>query len=306
MTTHRFDGRVVVVTGAARGIGRAYAVLLGELGASVIVNDLGGSTTGTGHDPEPARAAAAEIVGAGGRAVADDHDISTAEGGQAVVDAAIREFGRIDVVVNNAGNVLWGGPADVDPASLQKTLDVHVHGSLNTTRAAWPHMLEQNYGRIVMTGSTGMFGLPDNLSYAISKAGTIGMVRSLNMATRGKDIKINVICPNAMTRLGAAPGSSLDTGGTRPAPAGMEPEHVAPMVAFLAHETCPVSGEVYVAGAGRFGRIFIAANEGYLHGIAETATVDDIAAHWDEINDEGVYYVPTSLFDWAARFMSPR
>ncbi len=209
-------------------------------------------------------------------------------------------------MVNNAGNVLWGGPAEVDTASLQKTLDVHVHGSFNTTRAAWPHMVEQNYGRIVMTGSTGMFGLPDNLSYAIAKAGTIGMVRSLNMAKGDMDITINVICPNAMTRLGAAPGTSLDTGGPRPAPVGMEPEHVAPMVAFLAHEACPVSGEVFVAGAGRFGRIFIAGNEGYVHGIAETATVDDVAAHWDEINDERGYYVPTSLFDWAGRFMSHR
>src|SRR4051794_25888656 len=151
MTSHRFDGRVAVVTGAARGIGRAYAVLLGELGASVVVNDLGGTTAGTGHDPEPARAVVAEIVDAGGIAVADDHDISSAEGGQAVIDAAMREFGRIDALVNNAGNVLWGGPADVDPASLQKTLDVHVHGSLNTTRAAWPHMVAQDYGRIVLT-----------------------------------------------------------------------------------------------------------------------------------------------------------
>jgi len=303
MSEYNFKGRVAVVTGAARGIGRGYADLLAARGASVVVNDFGGTKEGTGGDPEPARTAAAELVAAGGMAVPDTSDISTVAGGQAVIDTAVREFGRIDIVVNNAGNIRWGGPPDVDAANIQSHLDVHVLGSFNTTRAAWPHMAGQNYGRIVMTGSTGMFGLPDNLGYATAKAGLVGMTRSLTVAAGELDIKINVIAPNAWTRMGAR-ASEGQPEAAQPAPPNMEPELVAPMVAFLAHEACTVSGEIYVAGAGRFGRIFIAGNDGYVHTNPEPASIEDVAANWATINDETGYYVPASLMDWAGRFMS--
>jgi len=303
MSEYNFKGRVAVVTGAARGIGRGYADLLAARGASVVVNDFGGTKEGTGGDPEPARTAAAELVAAGGMAVPDTSDISTVAGGQAVIDTAVREFGRIDIVVNNAGNIRWGGPPDVDAANIQSHLDVHVLGSFNTTRAAWPHMAGQNYGRIVMTGSTGMFGLPDNLGYATAKAGLVGMTRSLTVAAGELDIKINVIAPNAWTRMGAR-ASEGQPEAAQPAPPNMEPELVAPMVAFLAHEACTVSGEIYVAGAGRFGRIFIAGNDGYVHTNPQPASIEDVAANWATINDETGYYVPASLMDWAGRFMS--
>ena len=303
MSEYSFEGRVAVVTGAARGIGRAYADLLAARGASVVVNDFGGTKEGTGGDSEPARTAADELVAAGGIAVPDTSDISTVAGGQAVIDTAVREFGRIDIVVNNAGNIRWGGPPDVDAANIQSHLDVHVLGSFNTTRAAWPHMVGQNYGRIVMTGSTGMFGLPDNLGYATAKAGLVGMTRSLTVAAGERDIKINVIAPNAWTRMGSR-ASEGQSEAAQPGPPNMEPELVAPMVAFLAHEACTVSGEIYVAGAGRFGRIFIAGNEGYVHTNPEPASIEDVAANWATINDETGYYVPASLMDWAGRFMS--
>jgi NAD(P)-dependent dehydrogenase (short-subunit alcohol dehydrogenase family) len=303
MSDYNFKGRVAVVTGAARGIGRGYADLLAARGASVVVNDFGGTKEGTGGDPEPAGTAAAELAAAGGIAVPDTSDISTVAGGQAVIDTAVREFGRIDIVVNNAGNIRWGGPPDVDAANIQSHLDVHVLGSFNTTRAAWPHMVGQNYGRIVMTGSTGMFGLPDNLGYATAKAGLVGMTRSLTVAAGELDIKINVIAPNAWTRMGSR-ASEGQVEAAQPAPPNMEPELVAPMVAFLAHEACTVSGEIYVAGAGRFGRIFIAGNDGYLHTDPEPASIEDVAANWAAINDETGYYVPASLMDWAGRFMS--
>ena len=303
MSEYNFKGRVAVVTGAGRGIGRGYAALLAERGASVVVNDFGGTKEGTGGDPEPARTAAAELVAAGGTAVPDTSDISTAAGGQAVIDTAVREYGRIDIVVNNAGNIRWGGPPDVDADNIQSHLDVHVLGSFNTTRAAWPHMVGQNYGRIVMTGSTGMFGLPDNLGYATAKAGLVGMTRSLTVAAGELDIKINVIAPNAWTRMGAR-ASEGQAEVAQPVPPNMEPELVAPMVAYLAHEECAVSGEIYVAGAGRFGRIFIAGNEGYVHTDAGLATIEDVAANWTTINDESGYYVPASLMDWAGHFLS--
>ena len=206
----RFDGRVAVVTGAGRGIGRAYALLLGQRGAKVVVNDLGGSTKGTGHDPGPAQEVADQIVKAGGTAIADSSDVSTVEGGQQAVDAAVSEFGRVDIVVNNAGNVIYGGLPDVDVSVLDAILAVHVRGTFNVTKAAWPHMLAQNYGRVVLTGSTGMFGMPDNLSYATAKSAMIGMAQSMTQSAGDHDIKVNVIAPNAWTRMAGDPSEGMD------------------------------------------------------------------------------------------------
>ena len=302
MSEYDFGGRVAVVTGAGRGIGRGYALLLAERGAKVVVNDLGGSKEGVGADPGPARSVASEITAAGGTAFADHSDVSTAAGGQALVDAAVNEFGRIDVVINNAGNIRWAALPDADADNLESHLAVHVRGSFNTIRAAWPRMLEQDYGRIVLTTSTGMFGLPGNLGYAAAKAALVGMARSITVSAGRRNIKVNLIAPNAWTRMGGQPAAGPDAAG-RPAPMRMEPERVAPMVAYLAHEACAVSGEIYVAGGGRFGRIFVAETQGYLHPESELPTVEDIGRNWAAINDEAGYYVPASLMDWAERFL---
>ena len=294
MREYSFEGRVAVVTGAGRGIGRAYALLLAARGARVVVNDLGGSMQGVGTDAGPASAVVAEIVAAGGIAAADTSDVSTIAGAQALVDGAVDQFGRVDILVNNAGIIRWAAMPAADADNLAQHLAVHVTGSLNTTRAAWPAMVEQGYGRIVMTGSAGMFGLPENISYATAKAGVIGMTRSLALSGAAHDIKVNVIAPAAMTRMAGQPADA-------PGAAAMAPDLVAPMVAFLAHEDCPVSGEVFAAGAGRFARIFIASTEGYLSSAAEP-TIEEIAEHWDAINDETGYYVPTDLLSWSAAF----
>jgi NAD(P)-dependent dehydrogenase (short-subunit alcohol dehydrogenase family) len=303
MTNYSFDGRVAVVTGAGRGIGRAYAHLLAARGASIVVNDLGGTMEGDGVDPEPAQHVTGEIVAAGGKAISDTNDVSTVDGGQRLIDAAVEGFGHIDIVINNAGNIRWAGLPEADAANLDSHLAVHTGGAFNTTRAAWPHMIERGYGRIVMTTSTGMFGLADNLGYATAKAAVIGMARSLKVAGAAHDIKINLIAPCADTRMASHPSDGLRT-VRHPAPQQMEPEQVAPMAAFLAHEACEVSGEIYLAGGGRFARIFIAATQGYVPPQPEQPTIEDIADNWATINDETGYYVPANLMDWSAHYMA--
>lgn len=262
-----------------------------------MVNDVGGSMEGVGADAAPAADVVAEITAAGGSAVADGSDISTADGGAAVVKRALDVFGRIDVVVNNAGIMRWAGPAEADADNLAAHLDVHVGGAFHTTRAAWPHFVEQGYGRIVMTTSSGLFGLPDNLSYAAAKGAVIGLTRSLAVAGRKHGIKVNAIAPAAQTRMAGPPQGDAET--------AMAPELVAPMAAFLAHEDCPVTGEIYAAGAGRFARVFIASTPGYVHEKG-LPTIEDVAARWDAINDESGYTVPASLMAWSASFMSHR
>lgn len=301
MTEFKFDGRVAIVTGAGRGIGRAHARLLATRGAKVVVNDLGGSMEGEGADARPAQSVVEEIVAAGGDAVADTNDVSTQVGGQAIIDAAIERYGRVDIVVNNAGVIKWGGLPEVDLDNLERHLAVHLAGSFNTIRAAWPHFVEQEYGRIVLTTSTGMLGLPNNLSYAAAKAGLVGMARSAKLAGEPHGIKVNLIAPAALTRMGGGDPEGGETPADPRQPV-MAPESVAPMVALLAHESCPVNGEIYTAGADRFARLFIASTEGYVHEDGKP-TVEDVAKNWDLINDESGYYVPADLMAWSGAFL---
>jgi len=302
MSGLRFDGRVAAVTGAGRGIGRAYALLLGQLGAKVVVNDLGGSTLGRGQDTGPADEVVKQIQAAGGTATANYGDVSTVDGGKSVIDTAVGQFGAIDIVVNNAGNMVWASLPDATAETIEAHWAVHVRGSFNTLHAAWPYFLEKDYGRVVLTTSVGMFGLPDNIGYAIAKASMIGMAKSLTVGRRDANININCIAPNAVTRLGAR--TAAEQAAQKAMAPVMDPALVAPMVAYLVHESCNVSGEAYVAGAGRFARLFVGVTPGYLHPDRADVTVDDVAANWAAINDEAGYYVPGTLMDWADRYLA--
>ena len=271
MNDHRFDGRVVVVTGAGRGLGAAYARLLTARGATVVVNDV---------EPD-----GAELV------VDDSNDVSTAAGGAALVQRAVERHGRIDALIANAGIMRWAKFPDVPADDLDAHLAVHVGGSFHAAKAAWPHMVEQGYGRIVLTTSTGLLGLSGNTAYGVAKGGIVGLTRSLAFAGRKVGITANAIAPAASTRLAGEGGPDLPT------------ELVAPMVAFLAHERCPVTGEIYVAGAGRFARLFIASTRGYVARAPEP-TIEDVAQHWATINDETGYSVPADLVAWSTDFLA--
>jgi NAD(P)-dependent dehydrogenase (short-subunit alcohol dehydrogenase family) len=270
------QSKTALVTGASSGIGEATAERLASAGYKVYGTSRRGAQAGQ-------RSFAMLPL-----------DVTSDESAETAVTDVLRLEGRIDVLVNNAGIIRWAGFPEADQDNLDRHLAVHVGGSFNTARAAWPHMAEAGYGRIVMTTSAGLFGLPNNISYATAKGAVIGLTRSLTVAGADHGIKVNLIAPGAMTRMaGRASDASPD----------MSPDLVAPMVAYLAHEDCPVSGEIYAAGFGRFARIFVAMTPGYVHA-GGIPTIEDVADHWAAINDEAGYGVPADLVDWSATFMA--
>ena len=247
----RFDDRVAVVTGAGRGLGRSYALLLASRGAKVVVNDPGGSLTGDGVDAGPAEQVVAEITAAGGEAVACTESVATADGGRAIVEAALDHFGRIDILIHNAGNVRRASLKEMSHEDFDAVVDVHLRGAFNVVRPAFPVMCEAGYGRIVLTSSIGgLYGNHDVANYAVAKAGVIGLSNVAALEGAADGVKCNVIVPAAVTRM----AEGLDTSAYPP----MGPELVAPVVGWLCHETCSITGEMLVAIAGRVARAVVA------------------------------------------------
>ena len=243
----------------------------------------------------------AEIADAGGTAVADTSDVASVEGPR---PSSARPSGASGVSTSSSTTpASSAGPAcrAVDAENLDRHLAVHLGGSFNTARAAWPQMVGQTYGRIVMTTSTGMFGLPDNTSYAAAKAAVVGLARSLSTAGAAHGIRVNCIAPAAFTRMAGQPTRRPPPTPT-PARRRWRPELVAPMVGLLAHESCPVSGEVLVAGAGRFARMVLAVTEGYVFDGADPS-IEDVAAHWSQICDTEGLSVPGDLIAWSRTFL---
>ncbi|MGO9041894.1 MAG: SDR family NAD(P)-dependent oxidoreductase [Mycobacterium sp.] len=265
----RFDDRVAVVTGAGRGLGRAYAQLLASRGAKVVVNDLGASLAGEGADAGPAGHVVNEIRAAGGEAVACTASVTTPEGGDAIIQTALDHYGRLDILIHNAGNVRRGSLKEMSYEDFEAVLDVHLRGAFNVVRPAFPVMCDAGYGRIVLTSSIGgLYGNHGVANYAAAKAGVIGLSNVAALEGAADGVTCNVIVPAAVTRMAAG----IDTSAYPP----MNPELVAPVVGWLAHESCSVTGEMFIALAGRVARAVIAESPGVQR---PSWTVEDVGEY---------------------------
>ncbi|QLL10269.1 SDR family NAD(P)-dependent oxidoreductase [Mycobacterium vicinigordonae] len=313
MVTLRFDDQVAVITGAGGGLGEQYALLLASRGARVVVNDIGGSVTGAGSDAEAAASVVDKIRRHGGQAVADTHSVTSPEGGQAIIDTARRTWGRIDIVVNNAGIVGDAPFADMTADRFEPLLDVHLRGAFHVTRPAWKAMCERQYGRVVNTCSAaGILGAENMSNYGAAKTGLIGLTRVLAAEGAAHNIKVNAIAPVAATRMLI---HSIDDAGQQDDPTAqailedlaaqylrkLDPALVAPVVAFLAHPDCPVTGEIYTAGAGHVSRFFVGRTRGFR---SPTLSLEQVRDHLTEIRDQTAYTVPSGPADEMAELFA--
>jgi len=271
----RFDNRVAVITGAGRGLGAAYAVLLASKGASVVVNDPGVTVEGDGVEAAPADDVVREIRANGGIAVACTESVATPEGGKAIIQTALEHYGRIDILIHNAGNVRRGTLKEMTCQDFDAVLDVHLRGAFHVVRPAFPLMCEKGYGRIVLTSSIGgLYGNHQVANYCTSKAGLIGLSNAVALEGSAEGVKCNVIIPAAVTRL----AKGRDTSAYPP----MQPELVAPTVAWLAHESCSITGEMLISIAGRVAKAVIAETPGVYR---PSWTIEEVAGQMPAIRN---------------------
>ena len=276
----RFDGRVALVTGAGRGMGRSHALELARRGAIVVVSDVGfGTVAGEGADPSVAEAVVDEIRATGGQASADAGNVADPAAADAMVADAIRRWGRLDIVVNNAGNQRFLRFAETTRADYDSLVDIHLGGSFNVTRAAFPHMAQSGYGRVVFTTSqVGFYGQVDAVAYGAAKAGLMGLMHGMKLDCEVSGIRVNCISPFAFTRMvdGLFPDAIADK---------IAPEHVSAAVAYLCSEACTLNGEVVIAGGGHFAIARTIETRGIDIEDPAAVTADAVAARIGEITD---------------------
>jgi len=287
----RFDNRVAIVTGAGGGLGRTYAIELAARGAAVVVNDLGGSFDGQGSSTSMADQVVAEIVAAGGKAVASYDSVATSPGGEAIVQTALDAYGRVDVLVSNAGTLRNAAIDELPDATLDAMIDVHLKGGFNVTRPALRQMKKQAYGRIVLASSAaGVFGNQEQAAYGAAKAGLIGLMNVLSLEGAAFGVKANALLPTAMSRMsagmndkalqefGALYGALGDKLGNTP-----EPSFVMPLAVYLCSEACDSTHGIYSASLGRYARVFTSVGAGWVGPRTAAASVEEVAAHWAQV-----------------------
>jgi NAD(P)-dependent dehydrogenase (short-subunit alcohol dehydrogenase family) len=289
MTDLRFDGRVAIITGAGGGLGRSHALELARRGAMVLVNDLGGALDGSGSSASAAQRVVDEITALGGEAVPNDDSVASAEGGEAIVQAALDAFGRVDVLVNNAGILRDRTFHNMNAEQIDQVIDVHLKGAFYVSQPAYRWMRAQGYGRIVNTSSaSGLFGNFGQANYGAAKAGLAGLTRVLAIEGAQHDIKVNAIAPIAATR--------MTEGILGEFAFNAAPGFVSPLVAYLANEECAVNGHVYSVAGGRIARIFMAETSGL---VLKENTAEGIRASLSMIDEVDVtrLHEPLSLDD---------
>ncbi|MEM9608212.1 MAG: SDR family oxidoreductase [Actinomycetota bacterium] len=288
-----YDNKVAIVTGAGGGLGREHAMLLASRGARVVVNDLGGSVDGSGADASAAQQVVDEIEAAGGIAVADRNSVATEEGGEAIVQTAVDAFERVDIVINNAGILRDKTFHNMSDDLLTPVVDVHLKGAFYVSRPAWIRMREQGYGRIVNTASnSGILGNFGQTNYGAAKMGLVGLTRVMAAEGAKYNIRANALAPVARTRM------TEDILG--PLADKLDPSTVAPVVAWLVHEDCPVTGEIYSVGGGRVARFFIGMTTGIY---SDELTVEEVRDRFEEIRDPDGYTIPSGPADEFAAMM---
>jgi NAD(P)-dependent dehydrogenase (short-subunit alcohol dehydrogenase family) len=289
MSEVRFDDRVAVITGAGGGLGKTYALELAKRGAKVVVNDLGGAADGTGGGSSMADQCVKEIEEAGGTAVANYDSVATPEGGENIIKTAMDNFGKVDIVINNAGILRDKSFVKLEPQNLEIVLDVHLKGAFFVSQPAFRVMKENGYGRFVFAASgAGIFGNFGQSNYGAAKMGLVGLSNVLAVEGAKNGIKSNVIAPIAKTRL------TEDLLG--PVADKLLPEHVTPLVTYLSSEQCDETHCIYDVGGGRYARIFIGLGQGWTKK-GETATAEDIASNWGTIHEPGEFTIPESIAD---------
>lgn len=293
MSDIRYDGRVAIITGAGGGLGRSYAHYLAERGAQIVVNDLGGTSDGQGNDTRAADKVVNEIKAAGGQAVANYDSVSTAAGGENIVKTAMDAYGRVDIVINNAGILRDSSILKMSPANFDILIDVHLKGAFYVTQPAFKIMKEKGYGRIVNTASAaGLFGNFGQANYAAAKMGLVGLSSVFAIEGAKYNIKSNVIAPIARTRL--TEGLMAQMGEAANV---FDPTYIAPLVAYLCSEECEYSHDVFNVGAGRYARIFVGSAPGWNAPSGKPPTVEEIRDNRSKIHSVDGFKVPYQAAD---------
>ncbi|MES2258372.1 MAG: SDR family NAD(P)-dependent oxidoreductase [Pseudomonadota bacterium] len=300
-----FNNRVAIITGSGGGLGSTYAMEIAKRGGAVVVNDLGGAFDGKGESHSMADAVVSRIREAGGRAIANYDSVASRAGGEAIVKAAMDAFGRVDIVINNAGHLRNAAFDEIDDAALDSIIDVHLKGAFYVTQPAYRIMKQQGYGRVVFASSAaGVLGNPLQAAYGAAKAGLVGLMNVLSLEGAQHGVLCNTLMPTATTRMAAAMSPAqleeIQAQFATIAPLvgnSLDPNFVTPLVVYLASEKCKSTHAIYSATCGRYARVFIALADGWAGPRDVAPTADQIDVHWDQIEARDKFCVPASLED---------